>query len=358
MISLITGVPGSGKTAWLVNELMTNNALKDRPIYVCGIPELLVDHETITTQEAQDWPDWAPTGAIIIIDECQKVFRPRRSGSDVPKYISEFETHRHRGLDFYLLTQNPRLIDSNVRDLVGEHRHISKTIIGIRRMLYWNTGGAKNPAARRDIAEAITSVYFLPRKTFGMYKSAEEHTDIKGKKSKAIIALPFILALTGYGFYSVYNRYKEAKAPPAAASEAAASVAVGDGAALAIQEPTATGTYSASPASAPASGQLAKIDPESYLPVMDGKPWTAPVYAPHNTTITTMPYPVACVKNGSRCTCYTDQATPIQGMDKGLCLDFVENGIYNPHKQPRQADTGQAAATVAPDTAASVLSPG
>ena len=56
-----------------------------------------------------------------------------------------------------------------------------------------------------------------------------------------------------------------------------------------------------------------------------------------------MPYPVACVKNADRCTCYTDQGTAIKGFSKTQCLEFVENGIYNPYK---------AAAATPPPTAA------
>ncbi|RPD82975.1 zonular occludens toxin family protein, partial [Neisseria weixii] len=36
---------------------------------------------------------------------------------------------------------------------------------------------------------------------------------------------------------------------------------------------------------------------------------------------------------GIKCTCYTEQGTPIKGFEKSQCLDFVENGIYNPYKQ-------------------------
>ena len=45
-----------------------------------------------------------------------------------------------------------------------------------------------------------------------------------------------------------------------------------------------------------------------------------------------MPYPVACVKNSNKCTCYTEQGTPIKGFAKSQCLDFALNGIYNPYK--------------------------
>ena len=58
-----------------------------------------------------------------------------------------------------------------------------------------------------------------------------------------------------------------------------------------------------------------------------------------------MPYPVACVKNRNKCTCYTDQGTPIRGMEKGLCLDFVQNGIYNPYKS---VETSRGGTTVTP----------
>ena len=332
MLSLITGVPGSGKTLWLVNQLMTNKALKDRPLYVCGIPELKIPHESITAEQVHDWPNWAPTGAIIVVDECQKVFRPRRSGADVPAYVAELETHRHRGLDFYLLTQNPRLIDSNVRDLVGEHRHIGKTLLGFRRMLYWNSGGAKNPAARRDIAEAVVSPYVLPKAAMGMYKSAEEHTKLGGKVSRMVYVLPLAVIITAGLFLHLKGRYKELTQEQAAAP---AAVAAGqppqadERAALAISEEAAGGGRYA------AVNQLEqkpKLSVDNYKPVQDGKPWTAPIYSPMNEQITSMPFPVACVENSGRCTCYTDQGTPIRSMDKGLCLDFVQNGIYNPYK--------------------------
>lgn len=331
-ISLITGVPGSGKTAWLVYQLMTRADLKDRPLYVFNIPDLKVPHEAITEEQARTWPEWAPTGALFVMDECQRVFRPRRSGSDVPAYVSEFETHRHRGLDFFLLTQNPRLIDANVRDLVGEHRHIGKTLIGLRRMLYWNSGGAKNPAARRDIAEASTSVFFLPKKAFGMYKSAEEHTVVSGKLAKGVYVLPIALAATVYGVYVLKGRYDAHTAPKVQAAQAAKPQASGERAALAISEPDAGGYYPSASAPAPAV-ERPVITAEMYTPAIPGKPWTAPVYSPHNTQITTMPYPVACVQSDTGCTCYTDQATPIRDMDDGICRDFVANGIYNPYLQ-------------------------
>ena len=40
------------------------------------------------------------SGAIIVVDECQRIFRPRPKRFESTDYVSELETHRQRGLDF------------------------------------------------------------------------------------------------------------------------------------------------------------------------------------------------------------------------------------------------------------------
>lgn len=131
MISLITGLPGAGKTSLMVHMLMTRTDLQNRPLFVDGIPELKIPTMTIPDGETMEtWHEWAPTGAVLVIDEAQRIFRPRPAGSKVPPHIQELETHRHKGIDIFVLTQHPRLIDVNLRSLIGEHRNISKTMLG------------------------------------------------------------------------------------------------------------------------------------------------------------------------------------------------------------------------------------
>ena len=81
MLYLYTGVPGSGKTLSVVAKLAKNKDFRDRPLYVDGIPDLdndKIPHLPIPDGETvQSWPDWAPPGAIIVVDECQRHFRPR-----------------------------------------------------------------------------------------------------------------------------------------------------------------------------------------------------------------------------------------------------------------------------------------
>ena len=105
MISLITGLPGSGKTSLMVYMLMTRKDLQNRPLYVDGIPDLKIPHQEIPEGcDMTTWYEWAPTGAILVIDEAQRIFRPRPAGAKVPQYVQELETHRHKGIDIFILT--------------------------------------------------------------------------------------------------------------------------------------------------------------------------------------------------------------------------------------------------------------
>jgi len=209
MLYLFTGVPGSGKTLNVVSMLAKRKDFKNRPLFIDGIPDLKIPHEEIPEGESiKTWPKWAPDGAIIVVDECQRIFRPRSSSSAVPDYVAELETHRHRGLDFLLITQHPRLIDVHLRSLIEHHTHFGKTNLGLRRKLEWTTGGAKEPESRANIKEALVSVYKLDKSVYGLYKSAEEHTKIRTKRSKVLYLIPIAIALLGGGLHYFASFWK------------------------------------------------------------------------------------------------------------------------------------------------------
>lgn len=346
MLSLITGVPGSGKTLKLISDLMTRDDLKNRPLFLDGIPEVdekIIPHMPIPEGESmQTWHKWAPTGAILVIDECQRVFRPRPSGSKVPDFVAELETHRHRGLDFFLLTQHPRLIDANVRSLIGHHTHISKTNLGIRRKVEWQR--CANPESRSDVSEGIVSVYKLDKRAFGVYKSAEEHTKIKTKRSKVVYVLPMVLAVIISALIFFYGWFQDMAKPievPKVEAQASSPEAVGGtvGASAPNGTANAQGQYTQAETMAmPPKPPKPHLSEEDYKPRIEGQAHTAPIYDSLNKQIKTMPFPVACVKSENRCTCYTEQATPIKDIKKSQCLDYVENGIYNPYKQQQTVE--------------------
>lgn len=129
MIVLITGAPGSGKTLYAVSRLL-QESFKGRVAYVNNVRDLILPHEVLSGEGDPPPPDsdvfhWfdgrVPNGAVVVIDEAQRVFRPRSATSAVPQHVARLETHRHQGLDFVIITQHPQLIDVNVRRLVGRH---------------------------------------------------------------------------------------------------------------------------------------------------------------------------------------------------------------------------------------------
>lgn len=339
MLYLYTGVPGAGKTLYAVSNLVKRKDFKDRPIFVDGIKDL--DHDKINYfdipegESIQTWPKWAPPGAIIVVDECQRIFRPRPSGSKVPDYVAELETHRHRGLDFILITQHPRLIDVHLRGLIEHHTHLGKTNLGLRRKLEWTTGGAKDPESRANIREALISVYRLDKSVYGLYKSAEVHTKIRTKKSKLLMLFPLALCLVGYGVWSFtgfWGKFSGEEEQAKTESTTQTVQAQTQPSAVSASEPVSNGQYPKAETK-PEEPKKPHLSEEDYKPRIAERPETAPMYDGMNKAVKVMPYPVACIKAENRCTCYTDQGTKIKDIGKQTCLNYVKDGLpFNPYK--------------------------
>ena len=339
MLYLYTGVPGAGKTLYAVSNLVKRKDFKDRPIFVDGIKDL--DHDKLNYfdipegESIQTWPKWAPPGAIIVVDECQRIFRPRPSGSKVPDYVAELETHRHRGLDFILITQHPRLIDVHLRGLIEHHTHLGKTNLGLRRKMEWTTGGAKDPESRANIREALISVYRLDKSVYGLYKSAEVHTKIRTKKSKLLMLFPLALCLVGYGVWSFtgfWGKFSGEEERAKTASTTQTAQAQTQPSTVSASEPVSNGQYPKAETK-PEEPKKPHLSEEDYQPRIAERPETAPMYDGMNKAVKVMPYPVACIKAENRCTCYTDQGTKIKDIGKQTCLNYVKDGLpFNPYK--------------------------
>ena len=337
MIYLITGNPGTGKTLHMVSMLAKREDLRNRPLYIDGINELDSDKIPYLPMpegcNGGNWHEWLPDGAILVVDECQRYWRARSNGSKVPEAVQAMETHRHKGVDIYLLSQKPGQLDYNLKALVGNHKHLWVSQLGTRRMFEWQR--CANPDSKADVANALVRGYKLDKSAYNLYKSAEVHTKTVQGKSKWLWLMPVVLLATGGLSYWGYSQFTDGLEPEQTAAAPADAAPTGGGGGATAPHQTPGGD--SAPAYAPPAEEVKTLKPEDFRPSMDGKPWTAPAYAPQNTAISTMPYPVACVKSGAACTCYTDQATPIRGMDKGLCIDFAENGIYNPYRTAAQS---------------------
>lgn len=221
MINLITGTPGSGKTSYALQFLLEQLKGSKRKIYVHGIPELKIPHEQVYCSSktcdicqpilaefdidpslmAENWHLYAPEGAVYFFDEVQNIYRPRASSAKVPDSVASFEVHRHKGLDFFLITQNPKLLDTNIRSLVSRHIHLKPTWVG-RFQYEW-------PECKDSVqstTDAIKSTYKLDKNTFSLYKSASIHTKQKRKIPTILYFLIVMLIILVFLSQSIYAR--------------------------------------------------------------------------------------------------------------------------------------------------------
>jgi hypothetical protein len=136
--------------------------------------------------------------------------------SKVPKFIQQYETHRHKGFDFYFITQGPRLLDRHLMDLVGFHIHLYRPFGMKRSVIYeWNAVNLQpNPSQTKNTA--IKKTFVFPKRIFKLYKSATVHTVKLRLPWKVIAFLTFAFSFLGYGSWGIYKRYNS---PPDAETE-------------------------------------------------------------------------------------------------------------------------------------------
>lgn len=72
MITLMTGLPGHGKTLYCIKMVRERAEKEGRTVYFHGIKELTLPWVEMHSPES--WPD-CPDGSIVVIDECQKSYR-------------------------------------------------------------------------------------------------------------------------------------------------------------------------------------------------------------------------------------------------------------------------------------------
>ncbi|MGR2928327.1 zonular occludens toxin domain-containing protein [Acidithiobacillus ferriphilus] len=209
MLGLYTGAPGAGKTLKMLNDHLAN-ADGSRPIYVYGVEGLVPSDKWFPLEDPKDWAK-CPHGSIVLVDEAQAVFRPRRPGDPLPEYVSAAETHRHLGLDLYMTTQYPMLIDAHLRRLVSDHQHLVNVwgLKGRSSVFEWDEAqdDPKDPRARK-LARKFMFPY--PKKVYELYKSAQVHTK-KPRVPKwfkfGIPAIGLLIGVSGYYAYYAINHF-------------------------------------------------------------------------------------------------------------------------------------------------------
>lgn len=239
MLKLLTGQPGNGKTLWVLDHVERQRKKESRPVFYSGIP---LNPEGPLVGEWQELGDITklvesyvgadgapavrytlPANAIVVMDEAQRVFRVRAQGSKVPDHVAAMETHRHQGIDFWLLSQNPGLIDVNLRKLAGYHVHVVRRAGLDRTNVYEWEQCETDPMRDASKKSARHSVWKFPTEVYTWYKSAEVHTHKRNLPWKQIaglgVALVVVLGSAGYTAWHVMHGAGVAALPKAQEGE-------------------------------------------------------------------------------------------------------------------------------------------
>lgn len=343
MIYLITGVPGAGKTLYAVSKLLQQLLAEKikredgseiaRRLCVDGIPNLVLPHEVMAGGDAEltgfsdkvvdtekdvghglfNWWTWCKPGDVLVVDEVQRHWRPRGMGTKVPEPIARLETHRHYGVDFVLITQNPMLLDQNVRRLVGRHQHVRRLFGGARALIYeWD--GCQTDTSR--LKSGTRTLFTYPKNAYKLYHSSELHTK---QRQKVPLWFGFPIVVLALGAFAGPKAYDTM-----------------------TKSMTGKGIVSATPAASAASApsRSASAQPATHSGSAAGVPATPSASAGRGSDVARPRKLGGCIAFGERCECFGDDGAKLE-TDPQTCQD----GSQRATALPLEFGHGRVAAT-------------
>lgn len=385
MLVLLTGIPGYGKTAHAIDWVFfqeTDFVGLDR--YVEGIsqldnvkcPHFLLpsmselrspDFVPLSSVDADDdeadkykpwlpshpeyqehlnnlrtakhplelWYLWVQKGSVVVVDEAQRFYRPRPSGSKVPLHVAMFEYHRHFGCHFLFISQAPRLMDLHLRSLTEKHVHLSKTWKG---GVKYEWPGVRDIDSRVDKIDAAKSSYKPPSHVFPLYQSSSLHLKVKHKIPKLVfIVAAAVLLFAVAGSVAVYkikhDKITDIKPKPIAASGVPSSDVLDSVSGVQVDvhdfSPAAVDRYL-----------------EKFKPLVPALPESAHAYDAIRK-VSVMPRVVACVSMGEKCRCYSQQGSFLPEIPLSRCSQLSVDGVpFNPYEMASNAMPSESPASI------------
>ena len=321
-ITLITAVPGSGKTlrvVWYIREALKAN----EQVFVCNLNGLSTTGDYAGWLPFEDPTKWEqlPAGCILVVDEAQQFFRAA-TGS-VPSYIAAMETIRHRGIRLIIITQHPMLIHANIRALIGRHEHLVRENGKQSAIVYRRNSVIDNVRSDSALNKEDYSSWAYPTDVFNAYKSAEVHTVkrvITSRAKRAIVLALIAVVMVGYVVHRIRSRI-------AADAEAAEQ-----------QKIAATTTQTGSRTADDFKPQTAEDYAQHFTPVIPSMPWSMP--ATMDREVIVQPK-IFCMSSELFCNCLTEQGTRYLLPD-AECRDIARHGPpYNPFEDQSTTWKGQ-----------------
>jgi hypothetical protein len=318
--NLHTGLQGAGKTLMTIAHVEALRLRTGRQVFYSGIRDCKLEWTEFggpSKDPLKPWwtdpTDWykLPEGSIIVIDEAQRLFRPRGNGTAVPAYEQALETLRHNGHTLFLITQGPKLITSGVRELAGVHRHFMRKFGS-----HWVTcheWASVHDNVAKSRKDSISAQHRYPKEFFDKYTSAEVHTVKFGLplKIKLALLLPvFVIGLTWYFFWG-----REWLRQPAPGAPVQTTV-----------QASQAGQAAASQAKVKDAPITAQSLFKSFQPRIDGLPFTAPRYDALTAPVR-VPVVVGCWVQGDKHGCVSQQGTFLT-VPFAFAKSFTEAGAF------------------------------
>jgi len=311
MLYLVTGTPGAGKTQYTLKQVTQDEHFKNRDVYTYGIPGLSADLGWHELTDPEKWDQEVSNGSVVIIDEAHAVFPRLKVGSQKPKHFEPLSTHRHRGLDVFVITQYPNDLDIYVRGRVGWHYHLKRKM-GMEASIIHKANEAFYPGDKEAMGKCQTEIYKFDKKTWELYDSATVH-NVQKKFPKKLLWLPVgvIVAVACIGF-----AYKTLAGMIQTDPQKQFEI---------VDHPTesiAEGQESVIP-----KIHMTAVDTATYLrqyvPRVEGQPWTAPRYdelmQPRRA-----PKPAGCIhnKHTNVCRCITRDGADL-AVTREYCMGWM-----------------------------------
>lgn len=343
MIYLVTGTPGTGKTAMVVDMILNNvdglfkmtiedGTVVDRPLYFCHIDGLdakkFKAHE-LSEEEIQSAPldQIMPQGGVLIVDEADYTYPVRPPSQAVPPYIKNLKELRHHGFTLILMVQHPTMIDRYIRQLVGKHIHLERKAIGTKRYEFFRCEESLNAAAFTSV---VGTQYRPPKEAFKYYKSASQHIKFKKKLHPVFIMIPIgivFMFYLGVPLFSKWFGLSDNQSQKQKSEQQHAKIEQQDVLNV-VQPPTLLQQSKFQEAAA----SVPEFSEAYYRPRVEGMPETAPIYDGIRS-VNRIESVAACIKGRKGCDCYTDLGTRVL-IKPETCRDWAENGLpFNPYRQ-------------------------
>lgn len=350
MLYLITGSLGAGKTSNTLWDLVTNELYKDRPKFATHIPDFDYERhgfEQIDKDDLQNWVRWEDPkdpfstvsnfekGSLIFIDEADLFFPASLKEKTDNCWLREMARSRHHGLDFYIITQQSKMISPFLLGLIQTHIHYHRPNGSETVTRYSWEHHQPNVYARSNRMLGLSQKVKVNPDVFKLYRSTVQNTRKKTPpvhiyKKLALALLPILLA-PFLVWYFLYYRHLPPETVQTAKTETSTK---------ATQETNqAQKGVDAAPVADSSSTQQA-LTAKDFVPSDPLLPFTAPAYQ-DLAKPTDFPRIAMCITSNATqdtnvsykfrdgaCKCFTQQYTPVD-VPQNACLKMVKDGWFD-----------------------------